>query len=865
AQNINKYELYRIARYCDELIPDGKGGLEPRFTCNLYITEVQDAQKILSDMASIFRGILIWTEGTLTPVQDAVKDPVYTFTRGNVIDGRFSYETGSERTRSNQINVTWTDPEKFYKRSIEIVDDPKDIAERGKIITKDIVAFGCTSQGQAHRLGKWYLLTESLENTLVKFKTGINAAFLRPGDLVNIQDQSQTNVGGSGRVSNTQPASTTSVYLDRDFVPDGGGEYELSLIYPAYSAYLQQATARINGVVYSRGDLITQAYVDGNLTNLDTSSDVANATDDDGNLIGLSWSNFSRIETKPVSSWGNFGGKAIAIVSSAFSDTPTSETIWALSKTNDSNIRTKTRQFRVVSIAEDENYEFNVVGHEYIKGKFDAVDRGYEVTPITNSPIPTFDREPLARPTNLVVSIVPASDEDVSDKGEKELIASSFYDVSISWRRPLRGTTALELDRYFSHTEVRHNFTADRGFITLNAGKGYNITLRDPGSIFGIHSVFIRFVDTLGRKSKWVRTEINFNKNSKPSAPQPPQLNAVGSIVLGGTLDALVHITSDGTELNFNPPNFVLKAPQGPAYQITGAPILDYSSLPSGQSAYIWFDAGNRGVGDEASGSPGNFLAVNRITDTDARTPSGRPRNYTYYKQLTSSSPDLTQIATVDLDISTTEFVDGLAIPVFPKTFNIDQYIDPAVITPGQVIRIGEGSPAWWGSIESVDSSSPGAPSFSITTREGVNKSFLASTSPGVFVTNFKPNWFDDFIIGQVYNNAGVFSLNIFSGNQGAQLGSNLLDEAGNVLYNLDVANDQLAIGDIGAINANSGFKLSRRRQTGPTEGRGDLFPAYWFLSDTDQNSIRYYSPAVRDEVLINDGRLVANALKITQ
>ena len=120
---IDKFQLYQIAQYCDELVPDGKGGVEPRFTCNMYIKELAEAQRHISDLISIFRGMLVYFNGKIAPQVNSKKSPIYTFTKANVIEGAFSYQSSSSRFRSNQIRVTWNNPESFFRQDVEVVED----------------------------------------------------------------------------------------------------------------------------------------------------------------------------------------------------------------------------------------------------------------------------------------------------------------------------------------------------------------------------------------------------------------------------------------------------------------------------------------------------------------------------------------------------------------------------------------------------------------------------------------------------------------------------------------------------------------------------------------------------------------------
>ena len=175
--DIDKYALYQIARHCDELVPDGKGGLEPRFTCNVYFRKQEEAYKVLKDLASAFRGMMYWIDGQITPIQDTLKESVYTFTNGKCRRGMFNYTYTGQRARINQINVSWSNPAEEYKQTILTVEDTANIIEQKRIVSKDVVAFGCTSEGQARRVGMWHLLTDTKETEIVSFMTGSKCFF----------------------------------------------------------------------------------------------------------------------------------------------------------------------------------------------------------------------------------------------------------------------------------------------------------------------------------------------------------------------------------------------------------------------------------------------------------------------------------------------------------------------------------------------------------------------------------------------------------------------------------------------------------------------------------------------------------------
>lgn len=239
---IDKWALYTVARYCDELVPDGFGGTEPRFTCNLYLQTRNDAYRVIQDMASIFRGMVYWQSGAVTVSQDAPSDPVYLYTPANVIDGLFNYQGSSAKTRHTVALVTWNDPDDFYRQKIEYVEDAAGIARYG-IVQSDIQAIGCTSRGQANRVGRWLLYSEQSESEIVAFKTGIEGAVCRPGQIISIADPVR---GGTRRGGRVIAATVSTVTLDSPVTVSGNG-HTLSVMLP--SGIVEQAeVASITGV-----------------------------------------------------------------------------------------------------------------------------------------------------------------------------------------------------------------------------------------------------------------------------------------------------------------------------------------------------------------------------------------------------------------------------------------------------------------------------------------------------------------------------------------------------------------------------------------------------------------------------------------
>lgn len=195
---IDKWTLYDVSKYCDQLVSDGRGGLEPRFTCNVLISTREDAYKVLNDMASIFRAIIYYNAGSIFVSQDKPKDPIYIFNNSNVKNGEFTYNDTSKRVRRNTILVRYNDKNNFYKPAVKYVENREGLIRFG-IKEMDITAFGCTSEGQAERLGKWTLLSENIESEVVTFETSLPAMYLKPGDVILLQDQDRQNKVLAGR------------------------------------------------------------------------------------------------------------------------------------------------------------------------------------------------------------------------------------------------------------------------------------------------------------------------------------------------------------------------------------------------------------------------------------------------------------------------------------------------------------------------------------------------------------------------------------------------------------------------------------------------------------------------------------------
>ncbi|MDV4231089.1 phage tail protein [Acinetobacter baumannii] len=220
---IDKWSLYRLAQYCDEMVPDGLGGQEPRFTCNVYLQSAEGAFEILTKLAGVFRAITFWDGNSIICDADIPQDTYFTYTRANVIDGNFEYAGTRARDRHNVVKVAWDNPANHYKTEYEFVRDEKAIAEAGQVRILELDAWGCTSRGQAQRAGHWALKSEQLETRTVSFKVGLDGYIPLPGKVIEVADPLFAGRANGGRVSAIS-ADRKSITLDRDDVVAVAGD-----------------------------------------------------------------------------------------------------------------------------------------------------------------------------------------------------------------------------------------------------------------------------------------------------------------------------------------------------------------------------------------------------------------------------------------------------------------------------------------------------------------------------------------------------------------------------------------------------------------------------------------------------------------
>lgn len=359
AEWVDKWTLYQIARFCDEMVDDGAGGLEPRFTCNVAIQEAQDAYTLLNNLVSVFRGMLYWGNGRVFPVGSEVRDPVFNFTNANVVNGAFSYSDTPRNTRSTVCIVKWVDPTNLFRTTPERIEDTAGISRFG-YIEKQITAFATTSRGQAIRAANWVLTVEQLLTETIAFQTDAEGLYLRPGDVFNVYDNYRNNQQQGGRILDFD-AARTLLHIDKPVNIQNGFTYFMAALVPA--------------------------------TNLASASGITGS--DQVGLIRNSQIETRQVITSPTSS------TQYITVNSGFSAALYKNSVWVLNASGSSvTIFDQATQYKCLSIAEPQDGVHEVVGVKYQTGINYLVNNNYSV--VVSPPI-VGDTTPPAPPTGLQI------------------------------------------------------------------------------------------------------------------------------------------------------------------------------------------------------------------------------------------------------------------------------------------------------------------------------------------------------------------------------------------------------------------------------------------------------------------------------
>jgi len=439
AGQVDKWELYRIGQYCDQMVPDGKGGTEPRFTCNLYLSVRADALKVLQDLATTFRGMAYWAAGSVTAVADIPEDPVYTYSNANVIDGKFGYFGSAKKTRYTVALVSWNDPADFYRQKVEYVDDQPGIARYG-IQQTEMTATGCTSQAQAQRVGKWALLTNRLETESVGFSVGLDGTLARPGQIIRVADNDRAGRRIGGRL---RSSTLDTLILDVDVTAYPGDT--ITLIMPNGKA--------VSRVIKSAGYPLTW--------------DSNGITWDNGNIT--------------LDTTGLPAEVQQVVLTEELDDLPPKHSMWAIDSPT-----LAVQQFRVMSVVEDASdteIKFTVSAVRRNSSKYGAIDNGSRLERPPVSVIPPSVQPP---PINVTVG-----NDHFVDQG------SAISVMTIQWEKP---DSAIAYEVYWRKNDGDWIFAGRTGTTSIDvsgiyAGR-YVAKVRAINSL-DIGSVFATSVETV--------------------------------------------------------------------------------------------------------------------------------------------------------------------------------------------------------------------------------------------------------------------------------------------------------------------------------------------------------------------------------
>ena len=647
---VDKWTLYEIAKYCDTLVPDGFGSLEPRFTCNLYIASREEAYKVVNDMASIFRGISYYSHGNIYTAQDSPKDPIYIFTNSNVKDGNFSYQSSSRRVRNSVAIVRFNDKDNFYKPAIEYVEDSESIRQYG-IRTTEVTAFGCSSRGQANRLGKWKLISENLETETIAFNGGLECSFLRPGDIIKTFDSNKKSLRLAGRTAfiyNVSGVGQTGaiVTLDAPISLPTGGVYSFNLLTPTYYYDPTLVTGiKSSGYIDIRRNQIQSLNFTGKF--------LSGVTGSDNNIRGQITFHGRSFDSGNYITTGNliwtidliFGLNSNVSGINGYSDSST-------------YIDSNYDWWRVVSIKEENQGEFSVNGVQHNPNKFALVETGLyfkspvdqpNTTPETPSSIVVAEAKASRYSKKLLFSVVNSSSDDgitsyriysKQDTGfltgaqlpsDDFLIASVPRDEAVSYYNiPNTGTFVF---RAYGVNDVNGRYST--GYATGLAVVGGHYPIQDVA----ISSLNLSYSNATHSGFRWTGINIDLDPEFKW------QVGLDQDSTLGQNFSYLISLRSPSS--SNTPSNTiyyqwtgVAADPQNPYFRfyfnqnslISGGPYRDYDLIVEAMDSSGRTSAGNQLGGTESWSNPYGYdilyVSYPRFTGFFLSTGSGFTNSY---------------------------------------------------------------------------------------------------------------------------------------------------------------------------------------------------------------------------------------------
>ncbi|QEA10908.1 tail fiber protein [Bordetella phage vB_BbrS_PHB09] len=370
-----KWALYPIAQYCDEMVPDGKGGTEPRFTCNCYLQQDGDAVRVMNDLASMFMGMVYEASGAVMVASDMPSSYSYTFSASNIEGGRVTSEGASRSTRYTVAQVTYNDMTDFGRAKLEVVEDEEGMQRYGVRITQ-IKPIGCTSRGQAQRYGRWALTTAKLQADVSSFVTGLEHAVVAPGRIIRVSDPHLAGRRIQGRI---RAATPTVVTTDAEVGVRPGDRLIVNLP---------------SGVSEER--IVSNAV--GQFLTMDNTEFSMDSTEITMDMVGLPGSTLTITVTQP------------------FSELPEAESVWTVESESLTN-----RLYRVRAIRRREGLKAEILAVEHNPSKYDHIDFATRIEQPPITVVPPGIQDP---PTDVVLVARSIVDQGIAR-----------HTATISWKR----------------------------------------------------------------------------------------------------------------------------------------------------------------------------------------------------------------------------------------------------------------------------------------------------------------------------------------------------------------------------------------------------------------------------------------------
>ena len=350
SENIDKWALYEIGKYCDEMVSDGLGGQEPRYTLNTQILDSQQALNMIRSIGSVFRGSTFWGASSAIVFQDKPTEPSHIFTNSNVVSGIFNYSGITARSRKNDITISWNDPNNLYNTAYESVFDDDLIINNGTQ-KASAIALGCTSRSQAQRLGKWYLYSSNMDQEVITFATGLETLLVVPGDIIKVEDRHRQGAKFGGRIKDIGTSTNSyGAVAPRRILLDAPVELKKDDQYKIHITYGDK--------IFNRSILNNTGYTE---DSIELSSLVVDAGNSDG----------------------------------VIEDVGEANSIWVIS----SDREVVTQLFRVIDVAEAKDQGATISGIQYNPDKYDLIEKNIaiEYKPTSLGIIP-------AAPKNIVMN-----------------------------------------------------------------------------------------------------------------------------------------------------------------------------------------------------------------------------------------------------------------------------------------------------------------------------------------------------------------------------------------------------------------------------------------------------------------------------